>query len=103
LLETTAFHDMPNAVQFFAFSGYDGTRVSFQERGMLKQGQTNPRRPLRQGMKGIEMKQVSILARSGDAEDILQRLGVLVSGRQRLNLEAAISFIYSSLVSSFQG
>lgn len=38
-------------------------------------------------MKGIEMKEVSILPGGGDGKHILQRLHFLVSGRKCFNLQ----------------
>jgi len=53
---------------------------------VLKHRQPDSGRPLRQGMKGVEMKQISIVCGSRDAKNVLEGLSAIPAHGQRLNL-----------------
>lgn len=53
---------------------------------MLEHGQPNPRGPLNERVVGIEMEQIAIPTSGADAQDVLQRLFIVGTCWQRLDL-----------------
>jgi hypothetical protein len=56
---------------------------------VFKDGKANSGCPLNKGMVRIEVEQIAIATSGRDAEDVLERLLVVGSSRQRFNLHSA--------------
>lgn len=90
-LEPSALHDDVDVVERLALTGNQSAGVGLLQDRELVHCQADAGGPLNERVVRVEVQKVAVLASSGNAEDVLQRLLISGAGRQRFDLRLHVS------------